>query len=208
MKRYAYTLITSAILSCFLIGCGGSSKSSSENANAGVPAQQTEPVAPAEPVTPSEQNNPVEPQTAEESAGGMLNLQVIDGYLAQIEACIVKDDDPAMPCDDNFKNADTGKSRFTTDASGKAKINLTSKQVAQLKEKGYVKFKAVAPRGSRDIVFGNETKTTQDLVLVGTKFFDSEKFDKQVAEDNTDVFILTPFTLYSDSVYHPDRNAA
>ena len=124
MKRYAYTLITSAILSCFLIGCGGSSKSSSENANAGAPAQQTEPVAPAEPVTPSEQNNPVEPQTAEESsspeipsaqeeqeepeeeektadsgeaAGGKLNLQVIDGYLAQIEACIVKDDDPAMP---------------------------------------------------------------------------------------------------------------
>ena len=69
MGKYKYTLITSAILSCFLIGCGGSSKSSSENANAGVPAQQTEPVAPAEPVTPSEQNNPVEPQTAEESAG-------------------------------------------------------------------------------------------------------------------------------------------
>ena len=65
MGKYKYTLITSAILSCFLIGCGGSSKSSSENANAGVPAQQTEPVAPAEPVTPSEQNNPVEPQTAE-----------------------------------------------------------------------------------------------------------------------------------------------
>ena len=232
MKRYAYTLITSAILSCFLIGCGGSSKSSSENANAGAPAQQTEPVAPAEPVTPSEQNNPVEPQTAEESsspetpsaqeeqeepeeeekpasseesAGGMLNLQVIDGYLAQIEACIVKDDDPAMPCDDNFKNADTGKSRFTTDASGKAKINLTSKQVAQLKEKGYVKFKAVAPRGSRDIVFGNETKTTQDLVLVGTKFFDSEKFDKQVAEDNTDVFILTPFTTLTEMLLKGDE---
>ena len=232
MKRYAYTLITSAILSCFLIGCGGSSKSSSENANAGAPAQQTEPVAPAEPVTPSEQNNPVEPQTAEESsspetpsaqeeqeepeeeeipasseesAGGMLNLQVIDGYLAQIEACIVKDDDPAMPCDDNFKNADTGKSRFTTDASGKAKINLTSKQVAQLKEKGYVKFKAVAPRGSRDIVFGNETKTTQDLVLVGTKFFDSEKFDKQVADDNTDVFILTPFTTLTEMLLKGDE---
>ena len=205
MGKYKYTLITSAILSCFLIGCGGSSKSSSENANAGAPAQQTEPVAPAEPVTPSEQNNPVEPQTAEESAGGMLNLQVIDGYLAQIEACIVKDDDPAMPCDDNFKNADTGKSRFTTDASGKAKINLTSKQVAQLKEKGYVKFKAVAPRGSRDIVFGNETKTTQDLVLVGTKFFDSEKFDKQVAEDNTDVFILTPFTTLTEMLLKGDE---
>ena len=205
MGKYKYTLITSAILSCFLIGCGGSSKSSSENANAGAPAQQTEPVAPAEPVTPSEQNNPVEPQTAEESAGGMLNLQVIDGYLAQIEACIVKDDDPAMPCDDNFKNADTGKSRFTTDASGKAKINLTSKQVAQLKEKGYVKFKAMAPRGSRDIVFGNETKTTQDLVLVGTKFFDSEKFDKQVAEDNTDVFILTPFTTLTEMLLKGDE---
>ena len=141
MKRYVYTLITSAILSCFLIGCGGSSKSSSENTNAEAPAQQTEPVAPAEPVTPSAQEEHEEPEKEEkladsgESAGGMLNLQVIDGYLAQIEVCIVKDD-PAMPCDDNFKNADTGKSTFITDASGKAKINLTSMQVAQLKEKG------------------------------------------------------------------------
>lgn len=205
---------------------GGSTitKPASENSNAEAPAQQ------AEPATPSEQNNPVEPPAAEESsspetpsaqeeeqeeeeepasseesAGGMLNLQVIDGYLAQIEACIVKDDDPAMPCDDNFKNADTGKSTFITDASGKAKINLTSNQVAQLKEKGYVKFKAVAPRGSRDIVFGNETKTTQDLVLVGTKFFDSEKFDKQVAEDNTDVFILTPFTTLTEMLLKGDE---
>ena len=228
MGKYKYTLITSAILSCFLIGCGGGStitKPASENSNAEAPAQQAEPATPAEPVTPSEQNNPVEPPAAEESsspetpsaqeeepasseesAGGMLNLQVIDGYLAQIEACIVKDDDPAMPCDDNFKNADTGKSTFITDASGKAKINLTSKQVAQLKEKGYVKFKAVAPRGSRDIVFGNETKTTQDLVLVGTKFFDSEKFDKQVAEDNTDVFILTPFTTLTEMLLKGDEN--
>ena len=210
MKRYVYTLITSAILSCFLIGCGGSSKSSSENTNAEAPAQQTEPVAPAEPVTPSAQEEHEEPEKEEkladsgESAGGMLNLQVIDGYLAQIEVCIVKDD-PAMPCDDNFKNADTGKSTFITDASGKAKINLTSMQVAQLKEKGYVKFKAVAPRGSRDIVFGNETKTTQDLVLVGTKFFDSEKFDKQVAEDNTDVFILTPFTTLTEMLLKGDE---
>ena len=208
MGKYKYTLITSAILSCFLIGCGGGStitKSASENSNAEAPAQQADPATPAEPVTPSEQNNPVEPASSEESAGGMLNLQVIDGYLAQIEACIVKDDDPAMPCDDNFKNADTGKSTFITDASGKAKINLTSKQVAQLKEKGYVKFKAVAPRGSRDIVFGNETKTTQDLVLVGTKFFDSEKFDKQVAEDNADVFILTPFTTLTEMLLKGDE---
>ena len=123
---------------------------------------------------PAPANSNVEEQTEQnssvgeqDSSVGKLNLQVIDGYLAQIETCIVKDDDPAMPCDDNFKNADTGKYTFTTDASGKVNINLTSKQVAQLKEKGYVKFKAVAPRGSRDIVFGNETKTTQDLVLVG-----------------------------------------
>ena len=186
MGKYKYTLITSAILSCFLIGCGGGStitKPASENSNAEAPAQQAEPA----------------------TAGGKLNLQVIDGYLAQIETCIVKDDDPAMPCDDNFKNADTGKYTFTTDASGKVNINLTSKQVAQLKEKGYVKFKAVAPHGSRDIVFGNETKTTQDLVLVGTKFFDSEKFDKQVADDNTDVFILTPFTTLTEMLLKGDE---
>lgn len=213
MGKYKYTLITSAILSCFLIGCGGGStitKLASENSNAEAPAQQEDPATPAEPPeTPSAQEEEPEgeeePASSEESAGGMLNLQVIDGYLAQIEACIVKDDDPAMPCDDNFKNVDTGKSTFITDASGKAKINLTSNQVAQLKEKGYVKFKAVAPRGSRDIVFGNETKTTQDLVLVGTKFFDSEKFDKQVAEDNADVFILTPFTTLTEMLLKGDE---
>lgn len=161
---------------------------------------------------PAPANSNVEEQTEQDSSVGeqdssvgKLNLQVIDGYLAQIETCIVKDDDPAMPCDDNFKNADTGKYTFTTDASGKVNINLTSKQVAQLKEKGYVKFKAVAPRGSRDIVFGNETKTTQDLVLVGTKFFDSEKFDKLVADDNTDVFILTPFTTLTEMLLKGDE---
>ena len=65
MGKYKYTLITSAILSCFLIGCGGGStitKPASENSNAEAPAQQ------AEPATPSEQNNPVEPPAAEESS--------------------------------------------------------------------------------------------------------------------------------------------
>lgn len=183
IQIYTDYICNFVLFSDWLRGGSTITKPASENSNAEAPAQQAEPA----------------------TAVGKLNLQVIDGYLAQIETCIVKDDDPAMPCDDNFKNADTGKYTFTTDASGKVNINLTSKQVAQLKEKGYVKFKAVAPHGSRDIVFGNETKTTQDLVLVGTKFFDSEKFDKQVADDNTDVFILTPFTTLTEMLLKGDE---
>lgn len=137
---------------------------------------------------------------------GKLTVQSIDGYLVQVKTCIVKDEDPALPCDEDFIDSGTGEPAIGTDATGKVKFELSAEQLQKLKQKGYVKFKTVAPKGSKDVLFGDlETETSQDIVLVGTKFFDPEKFDEQVAPDNTDTFVLTPFTTMTEMLLKNEK---
>lgn len=137
---------------------------------------------------------------------GKLTVQSIDGYLVQVKTCIVKDEDPALPCDEDFIDSGTGEPAIGTDATGKVKFELSAEQLQKLKQKGYVKFKTVAPQGSRDIIFGSvETKTNQAMILVGTKFFDSAKFNEQIALNSTDTFVLTPFTTMTEMLLKNEK---
>lgn len=96
MVRFNHSLLATAVVSAILIGCGGgSSGGSSSN-------------------TSSEST---------EVSSASLGIQVIDGYLVNVEACVVDHTDAALPCDTEFGNA------VKTNDSGKVDFLLEKEQI-------------------------------------------------------------------------------
>ena len=114
-----------------------------------------------------------------------LPVQVIDGYLADIDVCIVKENDPSLGCDESFGTAQT-------DESGKAVFTIAEDRLRQLT---YVKFKAVALKTTRNITRGESADLGTDLTLLGTKFISDATVEslKNDSQDGSE-FRLTPFT--------------
>ena len=123
-----------------------------------------------------------------------MEVQVIDGYLENIEVCIIKNE--ALDCDERFGTA-------KTDGNGKVYFELTPEQKNELAKLKSVKFKAVSKKGSTDIVLGKKTETTKDMVLLGTKFFKSDDLNSELDNENTSgkSFKLTPFTTMTEILH-------
>ena len=102
--------------------------------------------------------------SSEGSQNTQLEVQVIDGYLTDLDVCIVTND--KLECDEEFGIA-------KTDASGKSTFEINDEQKKKLAQMKSVKFKAVPKKGTTDIVLGKKTETKNDMVLLGTKFFKS-----------------------------------
>ena len=62
-----------------------------------------------------------------------------------------------------------------------------------------VKFKAVAKKGTTDIILGKKTETKNDMVLLGTKFFESGELNSK--PDKKKSFKLTPFTTMAEMIH-------
>ena len=200
MEKFRYSLVASAIISCLLVGCGGSSGGGSTSAEQEqVPSEQPS-EQPGE--QPSEQpgEQPGEQPSEQPEESSNLSVQVIDGYLPQVAVCIVKDKDPKFNCDTDFIDENTGNYFFYTDINGKIKIKLSAEQKQLLEKRKYVRFKAVVPKGSRDVIYGKEGTTANDMFLLGTKYFESENLTDELkkADENNESFKLTPFTTLAD----------
>ena len=91
MVRFNHSLLATAVVSAILIGCGGGSSGGSSS------------------------------DSATEVSSASLGIQVIDGYLVNVEACVVDHTDAALPCDTEFGNAvktnDSGKVDFLLENS-------------------------------------------------------------------------------------------
>ncbi len=143
------------------------------------------------------------PDTTPASVKVSVPVQVIDGYLPGIDVCIVKKDDPKLACDDEFGTAQT-------DESGKAAFSIDEDRLSQL---GYLKFKAVAKKDSRNITRG-ETKTLGiDVTLLGTKYISDDTVEslKSGSSDSSE-FRVTPFTTLVEKhlrtgLSQPDEDA-
>ena len=159
-EKFRLNGLVLAVSACLMAGCGGGGGSSSADTPAG----------PAE--TPA-------------SVNVSLPVQVIDGYLADIDVCIVKENDPSLGCDESFGTAQT-------DESGKAVFTIAEDRLRQLT---YVKFKAVALKTTRNITRGESADLGTDLTLLGTKFISDATVEslKNDSQDGSE-FRLTPFT--------------
>lgn len=62
-----------------------------------------------------------------------------------------------------------------------------------------VKFKAVAKKGTTDIILGKKTENKNDMVLLGTKFFESGELNSK--PDKKKSFKLTPFTTMAEMIH-------
>ena len=184
-NQFKIKLLSALVMSAFLTACGGSSGGSG-----GSSSNNT-----------TDQNTTDQGQTSTEESLANLSVQIIDGYLPSIDVCIVNQ---KLECDDRF---DTIK----TDDKGKASFNLTKSQQAILQDLGYVKFKAIAPKGSRDLVFDRERSLSTDLTLIGTKFFNGGDLKEELTQDESESnsFKITPFTtLVEYSIDHKDHPVA
>ena len=95
----------------------------------------------------SSADTPAGPAETPASVNVSLPVQVIDGYLADIDVCIVKENDPSLGCDESFGTA-------KTNAEGRAVFTGKEEQFTSLADRGYVRFKAVAKKGGRNIIRG------------------------------------------------------
>lgn len=101
MVRFNHSLLATAVVSAILIGCGGGSSggSSSDSGSSNTSSESTE------------------------VSSASLGIQVIDGYLVNVEACVVDHTDAALPCDTEFGNA------VKTNDSGKVDFLLEKEQI-------------------------------------------------------------------------------
>ncbi|WP_019001683.1 RCC1 domain-containing protein [Succinimonas amylolytica] len=137
---------------------------------------------------------------------GVLKVKVIDGYIRGVPVCVVDDTESTLPCDDRFSpSEDTAE--YTTGDNGDIEINLDKDRIDILKEKGFVKFKATVPKGTTDNIFGYGTLTDRDFMLVGTKYFDEDTFNSQIADD-APAFVVSPFTTIAEIVLRNKESSA
>ena len=128
--------------------------------------------------------------SSEGSQNTQLEVQVIDGYLTGIDVCIVTNEN--LECDAEFGTA-------KTDDNGKSAFEINDKQKKKLEQMKSVKFKAVAKKGTTDIILGKKTETKNDMVLLGTKFFESGELNSK--PDKKKSFKLTPFTTMAEMIH-------
>lgn len=128
--------------------------------------------------------------SSEGSQNTQLEVQVIDGYLTGIDVCIVTNEN--LECDEEFGTA-------KTDDNGKSAFEINDKQKKKLEQMKSVKFKAVAKKGTTDIILGKKTETKNDMVLLGTKFFESGELNSK--PDKKKSFKLTPFTTMAEMIH-------
>ncbi len=131
-----------------------------------------------------------EGSSSEGSQNTQLEVQVIDGYLTGIDVCIVTNEN--LECDAEFGTA-------KTDDNGKSTFEINDKQKKKLEQMKSVKFKAVAKKGTTDIILGKKTETKNDMVLLGTKFFESGELNSK--PDKKKSFKLTPFTTMAEMIH-------
>ena len=121
-----------------------------------------------------------------------LPVQVIDGYLADIDVCIVKENDPSLGCDESFGTA-------KTNAEGRAVFTGKEEQFTSLADRGYVRFKAVAKKGGRNIIRGQETDLDNDAMLLATRFLSHGDIENMKDGNNSDAgSTITPFTTLAE----------
>ena len=114
MADFKLSLLMTAIMSCLITGCGGGGHHSSNNESQNWDATEVTPTSPSETQTsPSET-----PSETIAQQNSKLEVQVIDGYLTDLDVCIVND---KLECNDVF-----GKAR--TDENGKASFDLNDEQ--------------------------------------------------------------------------------
>ena len=132
--------------------------------------------------------------SSEGSQNTQLEVQVIDGYLTDLDVCIVTND--KLECDEEFEIA-------KTDASGKSTFEINDEQKKKLAQMKSVKFKAVPKKGTTDIVLGKKTETKNDMVLLGTKFFKSGELNSDPGKEDTSgkSFKLTPYTTMAEMLH-------
>ena len=132
--------------------------------------------------------------SSEGSQNTQLEVQVIDGYLTDLDVCIVTND--KLECDEEFGIA-------KTDASGKSTFEINDEQKKKLAQMKSVKFKAVPKKGTTDIVLGKKTETKNDMVLLGTKFFKSGELNSDPGKEDTSgkSFKLTPYTTMAEMLH-------
>ena len=128
--------------------------------------------------------------SSEGSQNTQLEVQVIDGYLTGIDVCIVTNEN--LECDAEFGTA-------KTDDNGKSTFEINDKQKKKLEQMKSVKFKAVAKKGTTDIILGKKTENKNDMVLLGTKFFESGELNSK--PDKKKSFKLTPFTTMAEMIH-------
>ena len=128
--------------------------------------------------------------SSEGSQNTQLEVQVIDGYLTGIDVCIVTNEN--LECDAEFGTA-------KTDDNGKSTFEINDKQKKKLEQMKSVKFKAVAKKGTTDIILGKKAETQNDMVLLGTKFFESGELNSK--PDKKKSFKLTPFTTMAEMIH-------
>ena len=181
MADFKLSLLMTAIMSCLITGCGGGGHHSSNNESQNSDATEVTPTSPSE--TPSE-------TIAQQNS--KLEVQVIDGYLTDLDVCIVND---KLECNDVF-----GKAR--TDENGKASFDLNDEQKKILTQMKSVKFKAVPKKGTNDFVLGKKTKTQNDMVLIGTKHFKTDNIESELSDEEASgkSFKLTPFTTIAEMI--------
>ena len=178
MVRFNHSLLATAVVSAILIGCGGGSSggSSSDSGSSNTSSESTE------------------------VSSASLGIQVIDGYLVNVEACVVDHTDAALPCDTEFGNA------VKTNDSGKVDFLLEKEQIDKLKERKFVKFKVTVPKGTKDVIFGKESKTSQDYILIGTKYFSSDDIIAELSNGHS--LKITPFTTMVEQSLFDTKNHA
>lgn len=181
MADFKLSLLMTAIMSCLITGCGGGGHHSSNNESQNSDATEVTPTSPSE--TPSE-------TIAQQNS--KLEVQVIDGYLTDLDVCIVNE---KLECNDVF-----GKAR--TDENGKASFDLNDEQKKILTQMKSVKFKAVPKKGTNDFVLGKKTKTQNDMVLIGTKHFKTDNIESELSDEEASgkSFKLTPFTTIAEMI--------
>ena len=144
MADFKLSLLMTAIMSCLITGCGGGGHHSSNNESNNSDAAEVTPTPPSEtPTSPSET-----PSETIAQQNSKLEVQVIDGYLTDLDVCIVND---KLECNDVF-----GKAR--TDENGKASFDLNDEQKKILTQMKSVKFKAVPKKAQTTLFWAKKQK--------------------------------------------------
>jgi len=164
-ETFSLSPLVLAISACLMAGCGGGGGGSSAG---------TDP-APA-------------PEPSQNSTAVSMPVQVIDGYFSDIEVCIVKENDPALGCDETFGTV-------KTNAEGKAVFTGDEEKFKQLAERGHVRFKAVAKKGAADIIRGEQTDLDNDATLLSTRYLTADDIEGLKGEQKAgSEYKITPFT--------------
>ena len=165
-ETFSLSPLVLAISACLMAGCGGG--------GGGGSSAGTDP-APA-------------PEPSQNSTAVSMPVQVIDGYFSDIEVCIVKENDPALGCDETFGTV-------KTNAEGKAVFTGDEEKFKQLAERGHVRFKAVAKKGAADIIRGEQTDLDNDATLLSTRYLSADDIDGLKGEQKAgSEYKITPFT--------------